>query len=204
MQEHRKLSKQICGRRRHLKREAGQKTLNQGEQDDRAPPGEMGQNVGNERNHSRATTAIDKWLDFEEKITGIETSGLDTTTFVKARKRLKALENIPDGLTVEVLRSLPLELRAQLSTDMRRRLHELDMPGEWFECTADLAPTTAGANTQSQNTVQWQAGRLHISGLTSDLEAQITTDRLHQWLPRQHGSTLVPANWRIVRRNTFK
>ena len=145
-----------------------------------------------------------KWLDFEEKITGIETWGLDTTTFVKARKRLKAKKNIPDGLTVEVLRSLPLELRAQLSTDMRRRLHELDMPGERFECTAALAPTTAGANTQSQNTVQWQEGRLHISGLTSDLKAQITTDRLHQWLPRQHGSTLVPANWRIVRRNTFK
>ena len=88
-----------------------------------------------------------KWLDFEEKISGIETSGLDTTTFVQARKRLKALKNIPDGLTVEVLPSPPLELRAQLSTDLRRRLHELDMPGEWFECTAALAPTTAGANT---------------------------------------------------------
>ena len=55
LQEHRKLSKQICRRRRHLKTQAREKTLNQGEQDDRAPPGEMGQNVGNERNHSRAT-----------------------------------------------------------------------------------------------------------------------------------------------------
>ena len=106
-----------------------------------------GQNVGNERNHSRATTAIDKWLDFEEKLTGIEKWCLDAATFVKALKRLKTGKNIPDRLTVEVLRSLPLELRAQLSTDMRRRLHELDMPGEWFECTAALAPTTAGANT---------------------------------------------------------
>ena len=125
-----------------MKTEAKEKTLNQAEQDDSAPPCGMGQTVGAERNHSRATTAIDKWLDFEEKITKIETWGLDTTTFVKARKRLKALKNIPDGLTVEVLRSLPLELRAQLSTDMRRRLHELDRPGEWFECTAALAPTT--------------------------------------------------------------
>ena len=113
-----------------------EKTLKQAEQDDRAPPGEMGQNVGNERNYSKATTAIDKWLGSEEKLTGNETWGLDTTTFVKARKRLKALKNIPDGLTVEVLRSVPLELRAQLSTDMRRRLHELDMVKALRERTA--------------------------------------------------------------------
>ena len=40
--------------------------------------------------------------------------------------------------------------------------------------------------------------RLLVSCLTCDLGVQIATDRLHPWLPRQHGSTLVPANWRIV------
>ena len=73
---------------------------------------------------------IDKWLDIEEKLTGIETWSLDAATFVIALKRLKAGKNSPDGLTAEVLRSFPLELRAQLSTDIRRRLHELDMPRE--------------------------------------------------------------------------
>ena len=63
-----------------MKTEAREKTLKQAEQDGRAPPGEMGQTVGHERNHSRATAAIDKWLDSKEKLTGIETWGLDATS----------------------------------------------------------------------------------------------------------------------------
>ena len=43
---------------------------------------------------------------------------------------------ISDVLTSEVLRSLPLELRAQLSTDLRRRLHELQMVKALRERTA--------------------------------------------------------------------
>ena len=77
-----------------------------------------------------------KWLDSEEKLTRIETWGLDATTFVKALKRLKALKNIPGVLTSEVLRSLHPELRAQLSTDLRRRPHELDMVKALRERTA--------------------------------------------------------------------
>ena len=87
------------------------------------------------------------WINVEDEVREASTSGIDATGFATALKKLKKVKNSPDGLTAEILQSVPLEQRAHLSADMTRRMRSLDLPEEWFETTAALACKTAGANS---------------------------------------------------------
>ena len=78
--------------------------------------------------------AITVWIRVEDEVREAGTRGIDATGFAAALKKLKKGENSPDGL----------ELRAHLSADVTRRMPSLDLPEEWFETTAALAP---GANS---------------------------------------------------------
>ena len=91
--------------------------------------------------------AIAGWINKETEVREDGTSGIDATGFAAALKKLKKGKNSPDGLTAEILQNLLLEQRSMLSTEVTRRMHTLELPEEWFESTAALAPKTAGANS---------------------------------------------------------
>ena len=131
------------------------------------PAREMGQAVGGERVLARRTPlrilqralwrarssqdsgSRSKSFGYhkEDEVQKEGTSGIDATGFATALKKLKKGKNSPDGLTAEVLQNLLLEQRSRLSTEVTRRMCTLELPEEWFESTAALAPKTAGANT---------------------------------------------------------
>ena len=90
--------------------------------------------------------AIAGWINKENEVREDGTSGIDATGFAAALKKLKKVKDSPDGLTAEILQSLLLEQRTMLSAETTRRVCTLELPQEWFESTAALAPKTAGAN----------------------------------------------------------
>ena len=94
-----------------------------------------------------------------------------------ALKKLKTGKNSPDGFTAEIMHSLPLEQRAKLSDDMRRRLHNLDVPGEWFECTADSG-SGHSCNVQINSWFEHHEEdcRLHVPVLASTDGVQDTSN----------------------------
>ena len=172
------MSKQIWRRKRHLKREAIEQTIQTAAAAGRAPPGPRPslhvrwdkllegkesspeellsdyfkelygvQGVAKTRAAEARALAITGWINKEDEVQKDGTSGIDATGFATALKKLKKGKNSPDGLTAEVLQNLPLEQRSRFSKEVRRRMYTLELPEEWLESTAELAPKTAGANT---------------------------------------------------------
>ena len=177
-EERKFLSKRIWRRKRHLKREAIEQTIQTAAAAGRAPPGPRPslhvrwdkllegkesspegllseyfkelygvQGAAKTRAAEARALAITGWINKEDEVQKQGTSGIDATGFATALKKLKKGKNSPDGLTAEVLQNLPLEQRSRLSTEVTRRMYTLELPEEWFESTAALAPKTAGANT---------------------------------------------------------
>jgi hypothetical protein len=63
----------------------------------------------------------------------------------RALKRLKPGKSSPDGVTAEMLRSLPEEALESLARDFTRRFATLDVPESWTEVSATLIPKIAAA-----------------------------------------------------------
>ena len=98
--------------------------------------------------------------------------------FATALKKLKKGKNSPDGLTAEVLQNLPLEQRSRLSTEVIRRMYTLELPEEWFESTAALAPKTAGAKHSGEISTNCEPEYheediwVHVPGIASSAGVQ--------------------------------
>ena len=63
----------------------------------------------------------------------------------RALKRLKPGKSSPDGVTAEMLQSLPEDALKSLAMDFTRRFATLDIPQRWTEVSASLIPKIAAA-----------------------------------------------------------